>query len=65
MQIESRIVEIVETLIRHPVYSGSDKAAGFVLQDLESMAADRRIPCTTYQRLRELILRSPHVAREH
>ncbi len=65
MHQESTIIERVETFVRHPVYPGSDKATDLVLQDLESMVEDRRIHQATYQRLRELILRSPHVARNN
>jgi hypothetical protein len=38
---------------------------GLVLEDLEVMADGSRIPRATYHRLREMIRRSPHVARDN
>ena len=65
MQLESAIIERVETFVRHPVFAGSDKAMGLVLEDLESMVEDGRIHPATYRRLREMILGSSHFARDN
>ena len=62
MHLESTIIERVETLVRHPVFAGSDKAMDLVLDDLEAMERRGRIGQATYRRLREMILRSPHFA---
>jgi hypothetical protein len=62
MHLESTIIERVETFIRHPVFAGSDQAMDLVLNDLESLERSGRIGQATYRRLRELILRSPHLA---
>ena len=64
MQPESTVIERVETFVRHPVFAGSDEAMGLVLEDLTSMVEAGRLPQTTYLRLREMILRSSHFARE-
>ena len=48
MHIESTIVERVETIIRHPVFAGSDKAMHLVLEDLETMVAGGRIHPSTF-----------------
>ena len=61
MPLESAIIERVETLVRHPVFAGSDQAMGLVLEDLEAMMEGGRIPRATYHRLRKMILRSPHI----
>ena len=37
MHLESAIIERVETLVRHPVFTGSAQAMGLVLEDLEAM----------------------------
>ena len=63
MHIESTLVERVETVVRHPVFAGSDRAMDLVLEDLEAMVEGGRIHQATYRRLREMILRSPHFAR--
>jgi hypothetical protein len=60
MNLESTIVERVETFVRHPVFAGSDKAMDLVLEDLEGMVEGGRIHPATYRRLREMILRPPH-----
>jgi hypothetical protein len=65
MQLESTIVERVETFVRHPVFAGSDKAMDLVLEDLEAMVEGGRIHQATYRRLRQMILRSPHFADEN
>ena len=65
MQPESTIIERVETLVRHPVFAGSDEAMGLVLEDLASMVEAGRLRQMTYLRLREMILRSSHFAREN
>jgi hypothetical protein len=61
MPFESTIIERVETLVRHPVFSGSDQAMDLVLDDLESLERSGQIGQVTYRRLREMILRSPHI----
>jgi hypothetical protein len=61
MPLESTIIERVETLVRHPVFSGSDQAMDLVLDDLESLERSGQIGQVTYRRLREMILRSPHI----
>ena len=61
MHLESAIIERVETLVRHPVYAGSDQTMDLVLDDLESLERSGQIGQATYRRLREMILRSPHV----
>ena len=65
MQPESAIIERVEVFVRHPVFVGSDKAMGTVLADLESMVEGGRIHQATYRRLRDMILGSPHFARDN
>jgi hypothetical protein len=62
MDLEPTIIERVETFVRHPVFAGSDKAMGLVLKDLEAMVEGGRIQQAIYRRLREMIVRSPHVA---
>jgi hypothetical protein len=62
MHLESAIIERVETLVRHPVFACSAQAIGLVLEDLEAMMEGGRLPQATYRRLREMILRSPHLA---
>jgi hypothetical protein len=61
MPLESTIIEWVETLIRHPVFTGSDGVMETVLDDLESRACAHQISQATYRRLREMILGSPHI----
>jgi hypothetical protein len=61
MALESTIIERVETLVRHPVFAGSDQAMDRVLDDLESLEQSGQIGQATYRRLREMILRSPHI----
>jgi hypothetical protein len=62
MHLESAIIERVETLVRHPVFAGSAKVMDLVLEDLEAMVDGGRIQRATHHRLREMILRSPHIA---
>jgi hypothetical protein len=62
MRLESAIIERVEMFVRHPVYAGSDQAMDLVLDDLESLERCSQIGPATYRRLREMILRSPHIA---
>ena len=62
MHPESTIIERVEILIRHPTFDGSAWIMEDILSDLRSLASSRRIGHDTYQRLREMILRSPHLA---
>jgi hypothetical protein len=61
MLLESTITERVEMFVRHPVFEGSDQAMDLVLDDLESLERSGRIGQATYWRLREMILRSPHI----
>ena len=65
MPPESLIIERVETVVHHPVFAGSDKAMDLILDDLESMVEDGKIHRATYQRLRDLVLSSPHFARDN
>ena len=65
MPLESTIIERVESCVRHPVFAGSDRAMGLVLEDLESMVEAGRIHRGTYQRLRAMIFQSPHFARDN
>ena len=65
MQLESAIIERVETYVRHPVFAGSNKAMGLVLEDLGSMLEGGRLQQATYLRLRDMILRSSHFARNN
>jgi hypothetical protein len=65
MALEATIIERVETFVRHPVFAGSDKAMDLVLEDLEVMVEGGRIHPATYRRLREMILESPHFARDN
>jgi hypothetical protein len=65
MQLESTIIEQVETYVRHPVFAGSDKAMDLIVADLQAMAEGGRIEQATYRKLREMILRSPHVVACH
>ena len=61
MRLESTIIERVETFAHHPVFTGSDQAMGLVLGDLETLERSGQIGQGTYRRLRETILRSPHI----
>jgi hypothetical protein len=62
VHLESAIIERVENIVCHSVFAGSAKAMGLVLEDLEAMVDGGRIQRATYHRLREMILRSPHIA---
>jgi hypothetical protein len=61
MRLESTIIERVETFVHHPVFSGSDRTMNLVLDELESLERNGQIGQTTYLRLREMILQSPHI----
>ena len=61
MHLESTIIERVETFVHHPVFAGSDQAMDLVLEDLESRERSGQIGQAAYRRLREMILRSPHI----
>ena len=61
MRLESTIMERVETFVHHPVFTGSDQAMGLVLDDLETLERSGQIGQASYRRLREMILRSPHI----
>jgi hypothetical protein len=61
MLLESTIIERVETLVRHPVFAGSDVAMDRVLDDLESLERSGQISQATYRKLRGMTLRSPHI----
>ena len=65
MSLESTIIDRVETFIRNPIFARSDAVMETVLEDLESRASAHYISQATYLRLRELILRSPHFARNN
>ena len=61
MPLESTIIKHVETIVHHPVFAGSDQAMDLILDDLESLERSGQIGQATYRRLREMILRSPHI----
>jgi hypothetical protein len=61
MGLESTIIERVETFVHHPVFSGSDRTMNLVLDELASLERNGQIGQTTYLRLREMILQSPHI----
>ena len=61
MRLESTLIERIETFVHHPVFTGSDRAMGLVLDDLETLERSGQIGPATYQRLRAMILRSPHI----
>jgi hypothetical protein len=65
MLLESRVIERVETLARHPNFAGSDGVMETVLEDLESRACTHQISHATYRMPRQMILRSPHFARNN
>jgi hypothetical protein len=65
MVLESAIIERVEVFARHPVFEGSDAAMESVLDELRRRADSNEITRSTYLRLRELILDSPHFARNN
>ena len=60
MSYESAIIARVENYIRHPVFEGSDDVMRDVLEDLEGKATLQQISGSTLNRLRDLILHSPH-----
>jgi hypothetical protein len=62
MHLEPTIIERIETFVRHPVFAGSNRAMDLVLDDLESLERSGQIGQATYRRLREMLLRSPHLA---
>jgi small nuclear ribonucleoprotein (snRNP)-like protein len=61
MRLESTIIERVETFVHHPVFAGSDRTMNLVLDELKSLERNGQIGQATYRRLREIILRSPHI----
>jgi hypothetical protein len=61
MRLESTLIERVETFVHHPVFTGSDKSMGLVLDDLETLERSGQIGQATCRRLREMILHSPHI----
>ena len=63
MNLESSLIERVETFIRHPVFEGSAEVMEEVLGDLESHVTRGRVRQETYHDLRDKILRSPHLIR--
>ena len=65
MSLETMIIERVETFVGHPVFGGSDEVMEDVLDDLESRASTNQISQATYQKLCEMILRSPHFIRNN
>ncbi len=60
MILEATIIERVETFARHPVFAGSAQLMEGVLEDLQCKVEAGQITDATYQRLRDLILGSPH-----
>jgi hypothetical protein len=62
MHSESAIIQRIETLIYHPIFEGSAGVMQDVLSDLGSRASSRQISQETYRKLREMILRSRHLA---
>jgi hypothetical protein len=62
---ESTIIERVESLVRHPDFAWSDGVMEAVLDDLESRACAHQISPEPYRKLRAMILRSPHYARNN
>lgn len=60
MSLEATIVARVETFLRHPTFAGSDEVMVGVLEDLAGKAKARQISPEAFDRLRELILASPH-----
>lgn len=60
MTCEADIIARVETYVRHPVFRGSDEVLQDVLDDLTGKVEAREISGTTFERLRDLILESPH-----
>ena len=62
MCLGSTIIERVETLVHHPVFTGSDKAMDLIIEELQAMVEAGRIHQATYRKLREMILRSPRFA---
>jgi hypothetical protein len=62
MPLESTIIERVETLVRHPVFAGSDQAMDLIIADLQAMVEGGRIHQATHRKLCEMILNSPHFA---
>jgi len=65
MHLEFTIVRLVETLVHHPVYSGSDEAMDLILEELGAMVEGGRIHHATYRKLREMILGSRHFASDN
>ena len=65
MNLESTIIEQVETYVRHPVFGGSDKAMDLIIADLQAMVEGGRIHQATYRKLRKMIQRSPHFASDN
>jgi hypothetical protein len=61
MRLESTIVKRCQTFVHNPVFTGSDQAMGLLLDDLESLERNDQIAQATYRKLRETILRSPHI----
>jgi hypothetical protein len=65
MRLESTLIERVETFIGHPTFAGSDGVMEAILEDPGSRACAHQISQATYRRLREMIRRSPHFARNN
>jgi hypothetical protein len=65
MHLDSTIIERVETLVRHPVFAGSEQAMDLIIADLQAMVEGGQIHQATYRKLREMILRSPHFASDN
>jgi len=60
MLLETDIIARVEMYIRHPAFTGSDEVMEGVLEDLRDKAEARQIGHEAFERLRVLILDSPH-----
>jgi hypothetical protein len=60
MPLEATVVARVETFIRHPPFAGSDEVMEGVMEDLEVKVEAREISPEAFERLRGLILASPH-----
>jgi hypothetical protein len=65
MHPESPIIEGIETLIHDPAFEGGAGVMEDVLNDLGSRASSGQISRETYRKLRGMILRSRHLARDN
>ena len=65
MHPESAMIERVGTFIEHSPFVGAGGVMETVLDDLESRVSAHQISQATYGMLRQMILRSPHFARNN